>query len=53
MEDGSYPKREQRPHGEWWKDHILSQNDKEHANVAFLDDHLNLCKTLRSKDTSK
>ena len=23
--------------GEWWKNHILTQNDEEHTNVALLD----------------
>jgi hypothetical protein len=32
---------------------LLSQNDKDHTNVAFLDDHLILYETLRSKDSNK
>lgn len=34
------------PLGTWWKSHILSQRGEEGANVAFLDDSLNLCKAL-------
>ena len=51
--DGRYPKRERRPPGEWWKNHILPQHGEERANVALLDDHLNLCEALRSEDASK
>ena len=32
-----YPDRVRRPLGEWWKNHIMTQNDEEHANVAHLD----------------
>ena len=31
----------------------MLQHGEEHANVAFLDDHLNLCKASNSKDVSK
>ena len=51
--DGIYPKRVQHPPGEWWKNHILPQHGEEHASVVLLDDPLNLCKTLRSKNVSK
>ena len=51
--DGRYPKRERRPPGEWWKNHILPQHGEERANVALLDDPLNLCEALRSEDASK
>lgn len=36
-----------------WKNHILFQHNEEQENVILLDDHLNLCEALRSKDTSK
>lgn len=42
-----------RPSGEWWKNHIPSQHGDKRANVALLDDHLNLCEALRFKDASK
>jgi hypothetical protein len=45
--------RERRPLGEWWKNHILPQQDVEHANVAYLDDPLNLCDAMRLEDASK
>ena len=32
---------------------ILYQHGKKTANVAFLDDHLNLCKALNSEDVNK
>jgi hypothetical protein len=48
-----YPLRERRPLGEWWKNHILPQQDVERANVACLDDPLNLCDAMRSEDASK
>jgi hypothetical protein len=51
--DGRYPLRERRPRGEWWKNHILSQNERERANVALMDDPLNLCEAMRSEDASK
>jgi hypothetical protein len=52
-EERRYPLRERRPLGEWWKNHILPQQDVECANVACLDDPLNLCDAMRSKDASK
>jgi hypothetical protein len=52
-EERRYPLREQRPLGEWWKNHILPQQDVERANVACLDDPLNLCDVMHSKDASK
>jgi hypothetical protein len=52
-EEHRYPLRERRPLGEWWKNHILPQQDVEHANVACLDDPLNLCDAMRSEDASK
>jgi len=52
-EEGRYPTRERRPLGEWWKNHILPQHEEERANVAFLDDPLNLCEAMRSEDASK
>ncbi len=51
--DGRYPTRKRRPLGEWWKNHILPQYDEERANVAFLEDPLNLCEAMRSEDASK
>jgi hypothetical protein len=53
MEERRYPLREQRSLGEWWKNHILPQQDVERANVACLDDPLNLCDAMRSEDASK
>ena len=51
--DGQYPKRERCPPGEWYKYHILLQQGEKRINMTFLDDHLNLCKALRSEDTIK
>jgi hypothetical protein len=51
--NGRYPLRELRPRGEWWKNHILLQHERERANVALMDDPLNLCKAMRSEDASK
>jgi hypothetical protein len=48
-----YPSRERRLLGEWWKNHILPQQDVERANVACFDDPLNLCDAMRSEDASK
>ena len=42
-------KMEWCPPKEWWKIHILHQNGKEHINVAFLKNPLNMYKTLRSQ----
>jgi len=53
LEECRYPLREQRPLREWWKNHILPQQDVERANVACLDDPLNLCDAMHSKDASK
>jgi hypothetical protein len=53
LEERRYPLREWRPLGEWWKDHILPQQDVERANVACLDDPLNLCDAMHSEDASK
>ena len=39
--------------GEWWKNYILPQHIKEHTNVAFYNDHLNLCKAWKYDDASK
>ena len=50
--DGSYSKREWRMPGDWWNNQILSQHGEEWTNVALLDDHLNLCKVLRSEVAS-
>jgi transposase InsO family protein len=52
-EEPRYPRRERRPPGEWWKNHILPQHEVERANVASLDDPLNLCEAMRSEDASK
>lgn len=52
-EDERIYKRKQHMPREWWKNHILFQHGKGRANVAFVDDHLNLCKTLRFEDASK
>ena len=38
--------------GDWWNNQILSQHGEEWANVALLDDHLNLCKVLSSEVAS-
>ena len=48
-----YPRRERRPLGEWWKNHILPQEEVERANVATLEDPLNVCEAMRSEDASK
>jgi transposase InsO family protein len=48
-----YPRRERRPLGEWWMNHILPQQEVERANVATLEDPLNLCEAMRSEDASK
>jgi hypothetical protein len=53
LEERRYPLRERRPLGEWWKNHILPQQDVERANVACLDDPLNLCDAMHSEDASK
>jgi hypothetical protein len=52
-EERRYPLRERRLLGEWWKNHILPQQDVERANVACLDDPLNLCDAMCSEDASK
>ncbi len=52
-EEHRYPLRERRPLGEWWKNHILPQQDVECANVTCLDDPLNLCDAMRSEHASK
>jgi hypothetical protein len=51
--DGRYHLREWRPRGEWWKNHIFSQHEKERVNMALMDDPLNLCEAMRSEDASK
>ena len=48
-----YPRRDRRPPGEWWKNHILPQHKEERANVATLEDPLNVCEAMRSEDASK
>ncbi len=48
-----HPLRERRPLGEWWKNHILPQQDVERANVACLDDPSNLCDAMHLEDASK
>ncbi len=53
LEEHRYPLRERRSLGEWWKNHILPQQDVERANVACLDDPLNLCDVMHSEDASK
>jgi hypothetical protein len=50
--DGRYHLRKRRPRGKWWKNHILPQHKQERANMALVDDPLNLCETMRSKDAS-
>jgi hypothetical protein len=52
-EERRYPLRERRPLGDWWKNHILPKQDVERANVACLDDPLNLCDAMHSEDASK
>jgi hypothetical protein len=52
-EERRYPLRERRSLGEWWKNHILPQQDAERANVACFDDPLNLCDAMRLEDASK
>ena len=51
--DGRYLLREWRPRGEWWKNHIIPRHEQERANVALVDDLLNLCEAMRSEDVSK
>ena len=51
--DGRFSKRERRLSKEWWKNYILPQHGKEHANVTLLDDPLSLCEALRSESASK
>ncbi|OAE20919.1 hypothetical protein AXG93_3256s1660 [Marchantia polymorpha subsp. ruderalis] len=53
--DGRYSLRKRRPAllGEWWKNHILLQHKKERANVALMNDPLNLCEAMRSEYASK
>jgi hypothetical protein len=53
LEERRYPLRERRLLGEWWKNHILPQQDVERANVACLDDPLNLRDAMHSEDASK
>ncbi len=53
LEERRYPLRERRPLGEWWKKHILPQQDVERANVACLDDPLNLCDVKHLEDVTK
>lgn len=48
-----YPRRERRPPGKWWMNHILPQHEVERANVAALEDPLNMCEAMRSEDASK
>ena len=42
-----------RPLGEWRKNHILTQNDEEHANVAFLDGPLTIREAMQCVDANK
>ena len=48
-----YPRRERRPLGEWWMNHILPQHEVERANVASSDDPLNMCEAMQSEGASK
>ena len=52
-QEPQYPRRERRLPGEWWKNHILPQHEVERANVATLEDPLNMCEGMRSEDASK
>ena len=42
-----YFTRERRPLGEWWKNHILPQDDEVRANVAISEDHLSWNESIR------
>ena len=42
-----YPMREQRPLGEWWKNHIFPQHDEERVNVATIEDPLSWSEGIR------
>ena len=42
-----------RPLGEWWKNHIITQSDEEHVNVALLDGTSLICKAIQCVDASK
>jgi transposase InsO family protein len=48
-----YPTRERRPLGEWWKNHILPQEQVEHANLAHENDPRNMEEAMKSTDASK
>ena len=39
--------KEQRPFGDWWKNHILLRDGEECANEAILEGHLSCNKAIR------
>ena len=53
IQEPRYPRKEQWPPGEWWKNHILLQQEVEGTNVPSLEDPFNVCKAMRSEDVSK
>ena len=52
-QESRYPRRERRPLGEWWMNHILPQHEVERANVAHLEDPLNMYEAMQSENASK
>jgi len=46
-EERRYPRRERRPLGEWWRNHILPQHGEERANVAICEGTLNWKESFR------
>ena len=51
--DRRYPDRVRRRLGEWWKNHIMTEDDEEHANVALLDGPLTIREAMQSEDANK
>ena len=48
-----YPDRPCKPLGEWWKNHILQPQNKEHANMAIVGEPRNLREAIESSDASE
>ena len=51
--DRCYPNRLRRSLSEWWKNHIMTLSNEEHANVALLDGPLTIREALLCVDANK
>ena len=51
--DRCYPDRVRRLLGEWWKNHIMTINDEEHANVVLLNGPLTIREAMKCVDANK